>query len=280
MSPESLGKAAGLTLRLLTERDLLEVFGLSSLAGWNQTIEDWRLLLELSPENCFCIEKDSAVVATTTFVPYADRLGWIGMVLTHPNCRRLGLARRLLRHVLARAELLGIQTIKLDATEQGQPLYSELGFVAEQTVERWVRPGVGSGLSTQIGGQTWISRWSELDSAAFGADRSRLLQGLRRQAGCLSNARSYLLTRAGRITAYLGPCISLDVQSARELVRAAMESHPGTWCWDVLGRNSKAVALASELGFTPQRRLLRMVRGEPQAGKDELVYAIAGFEFG
>ena len=280
MSSDSRDKAECVRPRLLREGDLLDAVSLSSLAGWNQTIDDWRLLLELSPDNCFCIDSNGSVVATTTLVPYGDRLGWIGMVLTHPNCRRLGFATRLLSHALARAEMLGIKTLKLDATEQGQPLYRDLGFVVEQTVERWARPGLASALTCQNDSREWTSGWSEIDNAAFGADRRGLVEKLTRRAGCLSNANSYLWTRPGRVTAYLGPCISLEFESARELIRATIEAHTGSWSWDVLRRNSKAVELAMELGFTPQRRLLRMVRGQPMAGKDGLVYAIAGFEFG
>ena len=280
-STESLDKAGEPTLRLLTRMDLPEAFRLSSLEGWNQTVADWHLLLAMSPENCFCVEKEGAVVATTTLVPYEDRLGWIGMVLTDPSCRRRGLAERLLRHVLGRAAVLGIKTLKLDATQQGRPLYSKLGFVAEQTIERWVRPGNGSvprvGLSCD---REWIATWAEHDRAAFGADRSLVLKALLGQSRIFCNESAYLFTRAGRTSAYLGPCVSRDLQSARDLLGAITASHNTSWSWDVLSGNANAMRLASEMGFSSQRCLLRMRRGRPTSEKDEQVYAIAGFEFG
>jgi hypothetical protein len=52
------------------------------------------------------------------------------------------------------------------------------------------------------------------------------------------------------------------------------------WYWDLLPENKDAVAIATELGFTRKRSLTRMFRGAPMRGRDEMVYAIAGFEFG
>jgi hypothetical protein len=50
-------------------------------------------------------------------------------------------------------------------------------------------------------------------------------------------------------------------------------------CWD-LAPDHAAAAIAKQLGFEPQRRLTRMVRGAPVSGPSPLVYGLAGFEFG
>src|SRR5438128_894964 len=131
----------GSPIRFLEAGDLPAAAELSALAGWNQTLEDWRMLLELEPEGCFCIEADGSVVATTTLLPHGGQIAWIGMVLTHPGFRRQGLARRLVAHAVERARLLGIETVKLDASAEGQPLYESFGFRAEQPVERWMLQG-------------------------------------------------------------------------------------------------------------------------------------------
>src|SRR5438876_2622958 len=127
-------------LRLMTSDDLAAATELSTAAGWNQTSEDWQMLMALGPNNCFAIEADGQVVSTTTLLCYSQRLAWIGMVLTRANYRGRGFARRLLAAALDRADSLRIETLKLDATEQGRPLYEAFGFQAEQAVERWSRP--------------------------------------------------------------------------------------------------------------------------------------------
>jgi hypothetical protein len=52
------------------------------------------------------------------------------------------------------------------------------------------------------------------------------------------------------------------------------------WSWDLFPGNQDAVALARDLGFSPQRHLVRMARGKEPHEKDNAVYAIAGFELG
>ena len=52
------------------------------------------------------------------------------------------------------------------------------------------------------------------------------------------------------------------------------------WSWDLFPRNRDAVAMARDLGFSPQRHLVRMARGKELREKENAIYAIAGFELG
>src|SRR5262245_33125882 len=118
------------TIRVMEQDDVSAALLLSSAAGWNQTADDWHMLLQLAPRSCFGIEADGRIAATTTLIQHGPSVGWIGMVLTHSDYRRQGFARMLLEKTLEHAESSGIQTLKLDATDQGQPLYERLGFTA------------------------------------------------------------------------------------------------------------------------------------------------------
>jgi GNAT superfamily N-acetyltransferase len=122
--------------------------GLSARSGWNQTEQDWRRLLALEPEGCFCMECDGVVAATTTAVCYGRELAWIGMVLTAPEYRGRGFARLLMERTLDFLAGRGVERIKLDATEMGAPLYRKLGFEDECPIERWIRE---PGLSMEAG---------------------------------------------------------------------------------------------------------------------------------
>ena len=276
--------------RLMKPGDRARAVELSSVAGWNQTPEDWQMLLDLTPTGCFGIEVDGRLVATATLLSYQPRLAWIGMVLTHPEYRGRGFARRLVLAALARADSLGIETVKLDATDQGRPLYESLGFQAEQPVERWFRPGLPdspppksrTSESRATASSSELSRaLRDLDSQAFGADRSIVLQKLVRRTALRASSNAFLFTRAGRTTEYLGPCVAADPAVAQAIITGAVTaSTRSAWSWDLLPANQNAVALAAELGFTRQRFLTRMGRGKPLGGCDEMVYAIAGFELG
>src|SRR5204862_2651063 len=124
-------------LRRLRAADLPAAAQLSTQAGWNQTEEDWRTLLELSPEGCLAIEVDGHLAATTTLLCYGRRLAWIGMVLAKAEYQRRGFARRLLATALEPAYRMGMATIKPNATDQAQPLYKSPGFAARQEWKRW-----------------------------------------------------------------------------------------------------------------------------------------------
>ena len=265
-------------VRLLTSADLPAAFELSTAAGWNQTIEDWAMLLDLAPEGCFGIEADGHLVSTTTLVCYGKRLAWIGMVLTNAKYRGRGFAHRLLTAALDHADLMGVQSVKLDATEQGRPIYESLGFRPEQEIERWSRME-SSGLQRRAHSSKAYS--ADLDRQAFGADRSALLRMLSKRGEIFESPDGFLFSRQGRATAYLGPCIASDPATARSLITELInESTQPNWSWDLLPANKNAVASASELGFVRQRCLTRMTRGQPLHGRNDMVYASAGFELG
>lgn len=272
-------EAASERPRRLSAADIAQAFQLSAQAGWNQTEEDWQTLLELSPEGCLAIEVDGQLAATTTLLCYGRRLAWIGMVLTRIDYQRRGIARRLMAHVLELADRMGIETIKLDATNQGQPLYESLGFRSEQEIERWSRAGgdaAPAARSRASEGRPWL----EFDIEAFGADRSKLLSRLANLNSPRCIAKSYLFSRPGRVSAYLGPCVSEDPNTARRMIGECLKDTSCSWSWDLFPRNQEAVALARDLGFAPKRHLVRMARGKELREKENAIYAIAGFELG
>src|ERR1700722_19494284 len=134
-------------IRLLEPPDVPQARALSQSAGWNQTPEDWALAIEMNPVGCFAMELEGALVATTTTIRYGTDLAWIGMVLTHPEYRGRGFARALMQQVLE--HLSDVETIKLDATEMGAPLYRQYGFVGECAIERWRGQGCAAPVEAQ-----------------------------------------------------------------------------------------------------------------------------------
>lgn len=258
-------------VRLLRVEDVPAAFELSMAAGWNQTVADWRRMIELEPRGCFGIDCDGSLAATTTLLCFGTELAWIGMVLTRADQQRRGHARRLMMTALDEAHGRGISCIKLDATDQGRPLYESLGFVGEHAIERWRGPGrAGAGASgcAEVPG--------ELDREAFGADRMRFLKAV--GSAEAADGDGYVMSRPGSRARYLGPCVARSPEVAARLISSALTEEP--WFWDVLPGNAEAARLATEFGFEPVRRLVRMRVGRPIRTRDEWVFAIAGFEAG
>jgi len=231
----------------LTTSHVADAFTLSSLAGWNQTLEDWQMLLRLS-DACYGIELDGQLVATATLVCYGQTLAWLGMVLTHPDFRRRGFARTLVDHALRHAKSLEIETVGLDATPDGQPLYETFGFHPIERVERWERqPHSGS-------------------SNSLPSDVSH---------------DGYVLERPGRLRRYLGPCVANSPATARALIETTVTRKPDNgWFWDLLPANHDAVSIATDLGFKRARTLTRMSWGRELPTNNQRIFAIAGLELG
>jgi GNAT superfamily N-acetyltransferase len=239
---------------MLTAADIPAAMELSTGAGWNQTAADWAALLLHSPDACLCIECDGRIAATTTLVCYEKRLAWIGMVLTHPDYRRRGFARTLVSRAIDLAYKRDVRSIKLDATDQGRPLYALLGFVDDQAVERW---------------------GCDMNTSAF-ADKYRP-----HEAPTITEPAGYLLHRPGIRAHYLGPCVAEDPATAERLFRRALqEVGADHYFWDLLPANEAAVALAQRLDFARLRRLTRMVLGPNPPCDESRNFAIAGFEWG
>ncbi len=253
-------------------------------AGWNQTETDWRNLLQLAPNTCFGLEYDGALAATATAICYGRKLAWIGMVLTDPEYRRRGFARRLVEHSVEALKARGIEWIKLDATDMGAPLYRQLGFADESYVERW--QSVPKADSAAPEAATWPAGCVDLDGAAAGADRMTLLATLAPYGFAAVEGQGYAMARSGSRAAYLGPSVAGSPEVAGELLAGFLNKYAGELVfWDLLPANPEAGRLARALGFEPVRRLVRMVRrgvpgAPPLVNDDSKVFAIAGFEYG
>jgi GNAT superfamily N-acetyltransferase len=262
-------------IRLLTPADVPAACELSAAAGWNQTPADWERMITLEPLGCFCIQEDRKLVATTTLLTYGNDLAWVGMVLTHSEYQRRGYAGQLVTAALELAAARGIPCVKLDATNQGRPIYQRLGFEDEQPIERWHRmPAPMSKLAvTEMGDYS-----HQLDRTAFGVDRSAFLATMDPP---IVIGDAYTFRRPGSRASHVGPCISRNSEAAASLIAAAVAENPGAmWYWDILPANEAAISVAVDLGFQRARELVRMVRGVNVRGNEDLVYAIAGFEAG
>jgi predicted N-acetyltransferase YhbS len=286
-------EAQEVEIRQLNESDLPAAMRLKELARWNQTEKDWRRLLRLEPQGCFAACFEERVVATTTTTTYDKTLAWIGMVIVDPAFRRRGIAARLMRTALASLQRAGVATVKLDATPDGRYVYEELGFVGESLIERWEGVAQPPAQATPEGATLTERAWPALlalDRRAFGADRARVLEYLKRDSCAqplMSSApdgslRGYVLARHGSAASYLGPLVATDEQTALSLFDGMLAQLIGQRVYLDFNRDSVASDTAlAERGFSKQRELIRMSFGQKNsAGTSEPVVAIAGPEVG
>lgn len=286
--------AQKIEIRPLAERDVADALRLKAAAGWNQTEEDWLRFLRLAPRGCFAATAGGRVVATTTTTAYGRALAWVGMVLVDSRFRRKGIATALVRAALDYLEVEGVEAVKLDATPEGAPVYESLGFEAELRIERWAGTAGVRASEPVAQADTTPPQLSEqvleFDRRAFGADRSELIRALWDEAcvapslrvgdgGCLLG---YALARRGSQASYVGPVVAEDTESAALVLDEVLGCLGSGQIYVDLNTTFEGGAreLAAR-GFTKQRELVRMRRGErTSAGTSRSVFAIAGPEVG
>lgn len=280
-----------MTVDALRADDVEEARELSAVQGWNQTREDWRRLVELDPAGCFAARDEGRLIGTVTTTTYGDALAWVGMMVVRSAFRRRGVGAALLRQALDHLERVGVERTMLDATPAGEPLYRSLGFVAEAGVERWTgvpRPVGSSDTMVSTGGS--LSDLAALDSAAIGADRTRLLTQLMNDGATeplvarssRGKPEGFALARPGRNAIYVGPVVALSEGAAQQLIGAMVERlAPESVCLDLHSAGCLDRQSLQAFGLSPQRGLTRMRLGSrPAAQVGRSLVASAGPELG
>jgi GNAT superfamily N-acetyltransferase len=288
----------------MTEADLADGLRLSRASGWNQTLDDWRLLLACGPGLFRVGVQKGRVVASGGAVRYGEALAWICMILVEPASRGRGLGTRILDEVLRRceAELRAgrVRSVGLDATPAGHGIYLQHGFVDGSPPEIGESSGGGPGLVRMRSVEATASadppegvrrlaasdlaRVLEADRQVFGADRGPVLRWAFESAPELAwttERGAYCFGRHGDHSDQVGPIVADDPRSAIPLVRACL-SLPRRRPLILDGRaDASWLAALSDLGFREERPFTRMYRGEAKpSGRPSLEHAIFGPEFG
>jgi len=281
-------------LRRLTEADLQFADALRAQAGWNQTPADWQRFLKMNREGCFLAEWNGIPAGTATTTTYGTDVAWIGMVLVDVAYRQRGIGRALLEACIDHLQSRGVHCIKLDATPLGKPVYEALGFQTEWTLARWeLAAAISPAAKSTPDIRDWAAddavRAQELDMAAFGTSRKELLVELARDSrvALVTEASprgltGYGLMRAGSQASYLGPIAAESPDAGKALVDALIARCGAEKIyWDIPDSNDAALDWAGKYGFSRQRILTRMFRGENIAiGNPRMQYALAGPEVG
>lgn len=240
-------------VRRLRPDDLRHCVRLSVDRGWLPEKAKWSLLLEVS--EVFGIDApdggdggdgtdggDGALAGAVVLTRYGADLASVGMMLVAARYGRLGLGRALMEHLLAEA---GDATVTLFATDLGKPLYDKLGF---RTIRRsaaftgpfradpfrtgpfLAEPAVtaatadNSKMRTRPAAAADMASIIDVDKAAFGADRSRLLRRLPAFAGQLlvletgRGVAGFAAAWQNHTSTVIGPVVAPDGAAARRLI--------------------------------------------------------------
>lgn len=284
--------AAG-RVEVLTPADAEAVSPLSIEAGWNQTVEDWRFMLEAG-EGLGLRGPSGRWVGSAVALSLGPRLSWLCMVLVARDRRRHGIGTRLLRTsidaVRARGGVAG-----LDATELGRPVYLPLGFRDLYPLSRWRLDRPALAATPPVGCMVRSFETRDLPAVtAFDEMRSAMRRGpvLRYLFASAPNLAfvaeregrllGYGLGRPGRVATQIGPVVADDEDVGLLLLgRGIAAVEPGVLI-DVPDRHGRLVDWLRAQGAVRERGFMRMVLvdDKPALADAGSIFALAGAELG
>ncbi|KOV63572.1 acetyltransferase [Streptomyces sp. MMG1121] len=269
---------AALPIRRLTLRDLTACADLSEDRGWPREEHKWSFLLTAG-KGFGIDDPQGGLVAACVVTEYgawgSPDLGAIGMVLVAERHARQGVGRRLMRHVVS---AMGATPLTLHATENGRPLYEELGFKvtgrAEMLTGRFTPGGPESGVLTRGATAEDLPAILRLDEEVFGTDRTPLITRLPAFADQLRVAEEN-----GRITGYtaawpnmdthvVGPLIARDTETAKALIASLAARTDRPLRTDIDVRHEELLAWAKERGLASVAFNAVMTYGVPDLPGD------------
>ena len=284
----------GASIEPFDARDIDGGMRLKRSAGWNQTEEDWRALLDLSGDGSVGAKIDDYLVGSALVLEYdvndGGRIGWVSMVLVDPSFRRRGIGTQLLDAAITRSS--DLRAHMLDATSAGMPVYERIGFTPVDAITRWrlkesdrrdsLELGRSVDESLRLGGSSTEMLFSA-DRSATGFSRTRLVGELvRRWNPITSDLGGIVFGRDGSGAHQIGPIISSTADDAKELIDRAVRTTRGELIIDIRDRHVEVAEFAEGLGFRRERSFSRMVKSDAASlpEPDESLIAIAGPEFG
>ena len=249
-----------------------------------------RQYLKLQPDGAFVVKDDDTIVGFGAALDYGV-FAYIGLMSVHPSAQKRGVGRLLMNSLLAWLAQRGCQTVLLDASQAGAPLYLQYGFVEDDRTVHLRRVQNTAVPTTRFESCVRLNagdfaKLVAFDTMYFGASREALLAKY-----CVSNPQRVFITREsnGNITGYLvaqpytiGPWVACSVQDAEQLLQCALtlpySAEPVVF---VSAHNGNALALLAQYGFMQARSLSHMRKGlSIQRGRETTLYGQASLGFG
>ena len=266
-------------LRPARARDITDVVRTLTLAFGEPLRNDtWQWILDAQEGAIFVAERRAQIVGTGAGLGFGAT-GWIGGLGVEPGSRRRGIATRLTGQVVQWLRDQGASTLLLQATAQGQPVYEQLGFVAEGAYRMWAVPPSRRG--RRLDGRQGLRplRAADLDAVlaldrtVTGEDRGLAIRGAWASGG-------YVLDDGEGIRGYHlhtpwgpGPTVAADADAGLALLDAAQRPDESVRV-GIPGANTAAVRAMAGRGYEEVAGTQRMRLGPPVDWRPDLVFGV------
>ena len=278
-----------MNIREMNLQDAARFAELSALVGWNQTIDDCRFMIEVPWCKMICVEEQGEIIATAG-APVYDEMGFINMVIVHPDYRKRGIATAMIRHFL---DTLKVRTFRLHATPAGSFVYSKIGFVTTRTMSYFVAKEPNfpkSEIEIKPATMADLDAIAALDMKNSGMNRKKLLENNFARFGKFA----LKIEKEGELAAF-----SLGRRGRKQRQISAVETCDGNWenAFALIGAaapmekelpsnivffdaDKEAIKKAERCGMERVRELIEMEYGVPGTPPGAGYHAIYGGDFG
>ncbi|MFN3551575.1 MAG: GNAT family N-acetyltransferase [Novosphingobium meiothermophilum] len=265
---------------------LEQALGLSQALNWPYRLEDWKFALDLG--RGYAVEAQGKLLGTALWWPYGKDFATVGMIIVSPDARRQGIGARLMEALLADA---AGRRITLISTQDGEPLYTRLGFMRcgfitqHQAVLAKV-PAIDRSVPVRAALPEDRAAIDAVDARAAGMDRRELLDAL------LGIADTVVVEQDGAITGYgcvrrwgrgvvIGPVVAATAGDARAIIATLASAHEGDFVRIDVTETSGLAPWLEEIGLPRVDRAPIMALGAPpQAEPGAMLVALSNQSLG
>ncbi len=252
--------------------------------------ETLRRYLMLQPDGAFVVKDNETIVGFGAALDYGP-FAYIGLMSVHPMMQKHGIGKLLMDYILAWLDKRGCQTVLLDASVAGEPLYLRYGFVVDDKtcdMRRVQQVAVPAGTTDRVSllRDEEFTKLVAFDAEQFGASREALLA-----AFYADNPQRVFVVRdgSGAITGYviaqmhtIGPWVANTLEDAELLLRQALtlpySVEPTVF---VSAQNYGALSLLDRYGYSRSRALSYMRKGaQVERSRTTALYGQASLGFG
>ncbi len=246
--------------------------------------------LMLQPDGAFVVRDGDTIVGLGAALDYGI-FAYIGLMSVHPAMQKRGIGKLLMESILSWLDQRGCQTVLLDASVAGEPLYLHYGFmVDDKTCDmRRIQPVAIPDRATQHVSLLQDDEFTQLvafDAKQFGASREALLGAFYQD-----NPQRVFVTHNNRadITGYviaqmhtIGPWVASTAEDAEQLLQQALmlpySAEPTVF---VSAQNHNALSLLGRYGYSASRALSHMRKGlSVERSRATTLYGQASLGFG
>ncbi|MGZ6265605.1 MAG: GNAT family N-acetyltransferase [Candidatus Limnocylindrales bacterium] len=192
----------GFEIRPLQAADVGAAIELARAQGFRDRTRFYEFVMRVPTCQPLVGIADGRLVATG-LATASGRVGWLGGIAVEAGFRRRGFGRAVTEELIRLLELAGCETLSLEATEAGRPMYERMGFrlvshyhqlQAGHLAEEPVPP---PGTSARPLQETDLAAICALDRQATGEDRSAPLAILAESGGWVLEDEAAVLHRPG-----------------------------------------------------------------------------------